>query len=459
MLPRRSLGRWLSSWLAVQSFAGLGLVCLLVYTASSFSISARQAEELQHKQELVRHLVDEMASLDDLPSLRHKLDDFFVGHVDIGLSLADETGTPVYLMRPVRNAGKDLHRFAFEMPAPWLPTSTLKAELTLDVSADTRLLNQLAWTLLASALVGALLISAGGAWLVRQALLSVHDLARQTAALAPENVGRPLDGSAQVEELQPLVTQFNALLSRLDGAYRQLEGFNADVAHELRTPLAILIGETELALNRKRSTEELKEVLASNLEDLHRLASLVNDMLFLSRADRGERARRSPIESLAALATDVVDFHEAALLEAGIRARVRGDAAGTFDTALLRQALSNLLANATRFARHGSTVDIDIATDLAGNVQLSVTNSGPRIPAEHIPRIFERFYRADQAREHGGSRHGLGLSIVAAIARMHGGSPFARSVAGSTTIGFRFPAQAEESRGDRSQAPRHGQGA
>ena len=95
---------------------------------------------------------------------------------------------------------------------------------------------QLAWTLLASALAGAVVVS-GGAWLVRRAL-PVRDLARQSRRTQPENVGQPLDGSAQAQELQPLVAQFNALLVRLDNAYWQLEGFNADVAHELRTPLA-----------------------------------------------------------------------------------------------------------------------------------------------------------------------------------------------------------------------------
>jgi two-component system heavy metal sensor histidine kinase CusS len=122
----------------------------------------------------------------------------------------------------------------------------------LDSSADARLLKQLAWALLASALAGAVVVSAGGAWLVRRALLPVRDLARQAAALSPDRVGQPLDGSAQAQELQPLVAQFNALLVRLNDAYQQLEGFNANVAHELRTPLATLIGETELALSRER---------------------------------------------------------------------------------------------------------------------------------------------------------------------------------------------------------------
>ncbi|AKU11581.1 heavy metal sensor signal transduction histidine kinase [Azoarcus sp. CIB] len=436
MRNSRSLGRWLSWWLAVQTFIGLGFVCAVVYVATSLNFSARQAEELRHKQDVIRHLVREIATPEDLPSLRHKLDDFFIGHADLKLRLTGDAETLLYMTPPAPEPPANLRRVEFEIPSPWSGTTVLRAELALDSSSDAQLLRQLAWTLLASALAGAVLVSAGGAWLVRRALLPVRDLARQAAALSPENVGQPLDGSAQAQELQPLVAQFNALLVRLDSAYQQLEGFNADVAHELRTPLATLIGETELALSRERGVPELRDVMGSNLEDLHRLAGLVNDMLFLSKADLGERARRSPVVSLAALVTEVVEFHDAALQEAGVRVRVCGDSGGAFDAGLLRRAVSNLLANATRFAQRGSMIDLDIELDKSGGVRLSVSNVGPEISTEHLPHLFNRFYRADAAREHGSTNHGLGLSIVAAIARMHGGQPFARSSAGRTTIGF-----------------------
>lgn len=439
----RSLGRWLSWWLAVQTFIGLGLVCVIVYGATSLNFSARQGEELRHKQDVIRHLVREIATQEDLPSLRHKLDDFFVGHADLKLRLTEGAETLLYMTPPAPGTTTNLRRVEFEIPSSWSRTSVLRAELALDTSSDARLLRQLAWTLLASALAGAMVVSAGGAWLVRRALLPVRDLARQAAALSPENVGQPLDGSAQALELQPLVAQFNALLVRLDSAYQQLEGFNADVAHELRTPLATLIGETELALSRERNIPELRDVLGSNLEDLHRLADLINDMLFLSKADRGERARQRPVDSLAGLAAEVVEFHEAALQEADVSARVRGDSGGAFDAALLRRALSNLLANATRFAECRSVIDIDIEPDAAGGIRVSVSNAGPVIPAEHLPRLFDRFYRVDRAREHGDTNHGLGLAIVAAIARMHGGSPFVRSTGGTTTVGFSISVSGE----------------
>ena len=150
----------------------------------------------------------------------------------------------------------------------------------------------------------------------------------QTRAISPRRLDQRLRLGDPAEELQPWIDQFNALMDRLERAYAQLEGFNADVAHELRTPLATLIGQTEVALSRERSAESLRETLVSNLEEMQRLSAMVNDMLFLSQADRGAIARRGAPVSLAALAQQVVEFHEAPLEEAALAVRIEGDALG-----------------------------------------------------------------------------------------------------------------------------------
>lgn len=168
------------------------------------------------------------------------------------------------------------------------------------------------------------------------------------------------------------------------------------------------------------------------------MSTIVRDMLFLSQADRGASARRTPTPSLAVVATAVADYHEAALDEAGLGIEVIGDAEGAFDLALLRQAVSNLVGNATRYAVQGSTVRIDICTSVSGQVDIAVTNRGATIPSKHLPRLFDRFYRSDPSRSHADRNHGLGLSIVAAIARMHHGTTFAASADGLTTIGMRL---------------------
>jgi two-component system heavy metal sensor histidine kinase CusS len=272
---------------------------------------------------------------------------------------------------------------------------------------------------------------------VRRGLSPLRELASQTRAISARRLDRRLSLQDPAEELMPWIDQFNALMERLQRAYVQLEAFNADVAHELRTPLATLIGQTEVALSRPRDAEALQDTLISNLEEMQRLSALVNDMLFLSQADRGAEARRGEPVSLAELARQVSEFHEATLEEAGLTLRIDGDALLPVDVPLVKRALSNLIGNATRFARHGSTVVVAIAPEADGQFRVVVENAGDGIAADHLPRLFDRFFRVDESRccpetQH----HGLGLAIVAAIARMHAGRTLAESEAGTTRVGF-----------------------
>lgn len=431
-----SLGRRLSTWLALQSLAGLSVVCVAVYAVTHMNFEARQIEALRQKQAQVRHLLTEETQRGDASTLTHKLDDFFVGHQDLALSLVRPDGGVFYQRAVGASSPGSARVVRFEVASLATAPDKLAAVLTLDTGDDRQLLRRLALTLLAAALSGAALVSVGGFVLVRLGLRPVRELVEQTRLLAADTLHRRLDGSGQAAELEPLIAQFNELLGRLSQAYEQLEGFNADVAHELCTPLATLISSTELALRRARGADELREVLGSNLEELQRVAGIVQDMLFLSQADRGSSARRVATVSLAGVARQVADYHDAALDDAGVRVEVIGDTAGEFDLPLLQRALSNLVANATRYADRGSTIRIEIDALTDGEVRLAVANQGATIEPAHLPRLFDRFFRGDRARSGAHQNHGLGLAIVAAIARMHGGRPFASSANGSTSIGF-----------------------
>ncbi len=438
-----SLGRRLSAWLALQSLAGLAAVCGAVYAVTALSFQARQQETLLQKEAQVRHLLSEASGGLGEAALRHKLDDFLIGHRDLSLRLQRPDGSAFYdrSSRPADASGLRELRFAVPMPAAG--EAGLQATLTLDTRDDHHLLRRVGLTLLVAALAGAAVVSAGGFVLVRLGLRPVRDLVEQTRQLAADTLHRRLDGSAQPEELEPLIGQFNELLGRLAQAYEQLEGFNADVAHELCTPLATLIASTEVALRKARGADELREVLGANLEDLQRVAGIVQDMLFLSQADRGALARRAPVESLAALAAQIADYHEATLAEAALGLVITGDTRADVDVPLLRRALSNLLDNATRYAQRGSVVRIVIAA--AGpDISLTVVNRGPAIAPDDLPRLFDRFFRADRSRSDANRNHGLGLAIVAAIARMHGGRPVASSSGGETAIGLLLRARSSE---------------
>ena len=441
---RWSLSRRLSTWLAIQTLVGLTLVSAAVYTATAISHGGRQADTLVQKQAVVTHLLNEAQREGDLPNLKHKLDDFFAGHDDLVLELRGLDGALVYRSAQHRADVKRAHTATFLVASQASLFGDLSAQLSLDTRVDDDLLRRLAETLTAAALLGSFLVSAGGFVLVRLGHAPVQHLVDQTRELAADTLDRRLDGSAQPGELQPLVEQFNALLERLHRAYEQLEGFNSDVAHELNTPLSTMITSTELSLRKQRDPEALRDTLGSNLEDLHRMSGIVKDMLFLSQSERGARARRTHVPSLAAIAFDVADFHEAALSDAALQVEIAGDVAGEFDVPLIKRAISNLLGNATRYAERGSSVRIELALRDAGLAELAVINRGQTVASQHLPRLFDRFYRADPSRTQAESRHGLGLAIVAAIARMHGGQPFAQSVEGRTSIGLVFAIGAEE---------------
>jgi two-component system heavy metal sensor histidine kinase CusS len=283
--------------------------------------------------------------------------------------------------------------------------------------------------------VGALGAAALGYYIAGVGLRPVERLSGEAQALSPGYLSRRLQTATLAPELSKLADSFNGALARLETAYQQLEAFNADVAHELRTPLGNLIGQTQVTLSRERSPTELKEALHSNLEDLERLRAIVNDMLFLARADRGERAPNRIEVSIAQEVSHAVEYLEFIFEEAGVKVRIEGDALASIETSLFRRAVTNLLQNAVQHAPRGAEIAV-LVLQQPGAIRVSVQNSGSGIAREHLSRLFDRFYRVDSSRSGSRENHGLGLAIVRAVAAMHGGTVFAESDNGATTIGF-----------------------
>ena len=433
---RSSLGKTLSLWIALQVLIGLTLVSIVVYMVIATHLNTRKAHTLTEKRDLVNHLLDEARVNGDIEELIHRLDDFLDGHHDIGLHIIDLNGATLFSSNVALTNASDSRTIRFPTTNFFDGASMAEVILSHNNDIDNALLSRLALTLVGAVILGSLLVSYGVFALVRRGLRPVNDLAKQTVQLSASTLESRLDGSGQPTELQPLVTQFNQLLERLSDSYMQLEAFNADVAHELNTPLTTLLTSTELALRRPQDLKSLNEVLGSNLEELHRMSEIIKDMLFLSHAERGGLARRTSVESLAEIANEVAEYHEAPLSEASLAVKIVGDAAGEFDVPLIKRALSNLLGNAARFADSGSTLQVDIEAEKDHRVCISVVNQGVTISAESRDKLFDRFYRADISRSEAGLHHGLGLSIVAGIARMHGGEPFVESMDATTKVGF-----------------------
>ncbi|PXW17475.1 heavy metal sensor histidine kinase [Paraburkholderia caballeronis] len=269
----------------------------------------------------------------------------------------------------------------------------------------------------------------------RFGLAPLTRLSKEAAQLSPSNRRQRLHSDELPEELHELATSFNGALERLDRAYERLESFNADVAHELRTPVSILIGQTQVALTRDRSVLQLRQTLQSNLEEFERLRVIVNDMLFLSRSDRGERATELTEVSLRAEVSRMLEFLEMPLEEAQLTVAVHGDASAWVNTSLFGRAMSNLLVNAIQHSSPGTALQVTIVPQRR-LVEIAVSNPGEPIDPVAREHIFDRFYRLQEARSNSHENHGLGLSIVKAVAEMHGGTVFARSAGGVNTFGF-----------------------
>lgn len=300
--------------------------------------------------------------------------------------------------------------------------------------------------LVALALTALLLVALLGYWVARAGLRPLKRLSNEAQALHPRTLSQRLRVASLPAELSDLASAFNGALSRLEGAYKQLEAFNADVAHELRTPLTNLIGETQVALSRPRTAPQFEEVLQSNLEELDRLRSIINDMLFLARADQGEAATglvEMPIRQEVRM---TIDFFEFLLDEMRLTVSIVGDEdiRAPIDTSLFRRAMTNLLQNAIQHSPPDAAIVITIMR-LPQAVSITVSNSGATVAQQHLPRLFDRFYRVDASRNDTGHNHGhgLGLAIVKAVATMHGGHVSAKSENGITTIGFSVLTHAE----------------
>lgn len=287
-----------------------------------------------------------------------------------------------------------------------------------------------------SALATALL----GAWAARVSLRPLRRMTELAAGVSAQSLTTRLPVQGLPAELADLGQSLNAMLARLDDAFARLSAFSADIAHELRTPLSNLLTHTQVTLTRPRSAPDYEEALHSNLEDLQWMAQLVNDMLYLAKAEHGLMpAGREPLQ-LAAEVDGLLEFFAPLAEEAEVSLQRSGDAQVLGDRSMLRRALSNLLDNALRFTPTGGEVSVALL-HTGDRVIIRVANHGEPIADAALARLFDRFYRADPARSEGKSEHaGLGLAITRSIVHAHGGEITCTSAGGLTCFQIAMPA-------------------
>lgn len=418
---------------ALVSALLLGAIGFYLYQSLEREIAWRDDQALLGRLERMQALINDSDSVEQLRS-RPKLYENMLGNRDNLLWILDESGQVLIEINPA------------QMNLPRLPATPQALVADADASEPVRV----AWkdvtqgdrrlTLIAGKLlgereqmlaayrfklwlamsVGALLAFVLGWWVSQRGLRPVRLLARRAAGIDVQHLHLRLDEFSELSELQALSHALNQMLARLEDGFAQLSRFSEDLAHEMRTPLSNLMGHTQQTLRHSRSIEDYQNLLVSNQEEYERLARMIDSMLFLARTEQSDAAVKAVQIDLHELIEQLCDYFEGVAQEREVGLINQAHDQLLADPGLVRRALANLLANALRYATPGTAVTIS-STLLQDRLEITVHNQGAPIAAEHLPRLFERFYRCDPSRNQPDDSGGLGLAIVRSIMHLHDG--------------------------------------
>ncbi len=326
--------------------------------------------------------------------------------------------------------GRSFRRLSGTFPTA-LPDSHITLTIDLNITHHKEFLiyfNRLVWGFV----VFFFLIMTVLAWFAaRQGLAPLRKVTTLATKVSAVRLDKRLPLAQVPVELLPLTQSLNAMLERLENSFQRLSHFSSDIAHELRTPVNNLMIQTEVALSRARTQEEYRDLLGSNLEEYEKLARMISDMLFIAKADNGLIIPLCEKINLSTEVRRIVEFFEPLAAESSVEISVEGDAEVPGDRVMLTRALSNLLSNAIRHATPNSDIKLIITTH-KDRVRVAVENQGEEIPEEHLPYLFNRFYRANPTRDTTTEHSGLGLAITRAIVTAHGGQIRVTSTNGIT---------------------------
>lgn len=432
------------------------------YWSLSGQLDARAAAEMNGRRELVERLLAEAASLNGLQANRQRFNDVLIGHDDLRLDLVNartgfhiasysgpEAETAPRLGERAasgrthsRSPGNGSRIEALQSTLTLADGTPVKYYLSIDRHEDAKLLDGFVRaSMLAVPIL--LVVVAFGAWLIaRMALAPLRRFRRLAAGIGEKSLDQRVSEADLPAELAELAREFNGMLERIDRGYRRLQEFSADLAHELRTPISTLMGRTQVALSKQRNVAQLRDVLEGDIEELERLSRLIADMLFIAQAEHAPAALKTESVDLVQEAERVSEYLSVIGEEKGVSVQVHGAAEIHAEPLLVQRAITNLMSNAVRHANPHSCVRVDISSE-SGGACLAVTNQGPAIAAEHLDRIFDRFYRVDASRTRVSGGTGLGLAIVRSIMEAHGGTVTAASdpASGTTVFTLFFPAR------------------
>jgi two-component system heavy metal sensor histidine kinase CusS len=350
-------------------------------------------------------------------------------------------------------AGQSYRVVAIRVPEP-AKGRVSAIQIAMDRTVEEQLLARYRWFAAGTLAISLLVCAAAGYALARRGLRPLRDITQMAQRVRSSTLNERLDRTALPVELAVLAGTFNEMLDRLEDSFRRLERFSADIAHELRTPVNNLRGEVEVALGQPRAAEDYREVLASSLEEFGRLTNLIDSLLFLARADSPQTQIAKQRLQIGSELETVRDFYEAAAHEAGVRLLVQAQdgVVAEVDRTLFQRAVGNLIANALAHTQPGGAVTLSAARK-NGSILVEVTDTGCGIAPDHLPHVFDRFYRADPARNSASGSVGLGLALVKTITALHNGSCIITSERGrGTCVRMLFPAAGEGEAGDAKTA-------
>lgn len=436
---------------ALVSALLLGAIGFYLYQSLQREIAWRDDQALLGRLGRMQGLINDSVSIEELRN-RPKLYENMLGNRDNLLWIIDDTGQALIEINPVGMSVPKLPAAAQARLGDG-PASQAVRLAWLDVMQGGRGLTLIAGKLLGereqmlgayrlklwlAMSVGALLAFVLGGWVSRRGLQPVRRLAQRAAAIDAHHLHLRLDEFNELRELQALSHALNQMLARLEEGFAQLSRFSEDLAHEMRTPLSNLMGHTQQSLRHSRSVEDYQNLLVSNQEEYERLARMIDSMLFLARTEQSQAAVQYERISLHELVAQLCEYFEGVAQERDVTLINHAHAEVRADPALIRRALANVVANALRYGSPAADVIISSVVR-EDRVEVSVHNQGPPISAEHLPRLFERFYRCDPSRNQPDDSGGLGLAIVRSIMQLHGGRVTVDSGPSGTSFCLAFP--------------------
>jgi len=313
-------------------------------------------------------------------------------------------------------------------------------QIALDVSREEALITAYRRKLMAVLFVGIFFSTGAGIFVARKGMRSLEEITKVAQRITATRLRERVGPSRWPKELTALASAFDEMLSRLDDSFTRLSRFSSDLAHELRTPINNLMGEAGVALSRARTSDEYRQVLESSLEEYERLSRMIDNLLFLARAENPETWIERSLFDARKETEAVREFYDAVAEEQEVEVVCQGNALINADPILFRRAVSNLLSNALQYTPRGGKIIISVKKSDDQSVEVRVRDTGSGIAPEDLPRVFDRFYRADRARSKYPQCVGLGLAIVKSIMDLHGGTVTIQSELNrGTTVTLRFP--------------------